>query len=269
MSGTAILLAQEGSLAELLTRAAGSPLFWAALLAGVGMWLLLPRGGPSRRWPAALWMLSGVGLLGTQVPSLVDGTAYGVFLVLAAVTVASCAASVTSRNPVYAAIWFGMALMGTAGLFLYQGAQFLAVAIVVVYAGAILVTFLFVLMLAQPEGHAYYDRLSWEAFFSALTGALMVGMLTASVGQGLKRAEVGSASTVAEAAGDRATKILAEKHVAKLGAELFSRHLVAVEVGGTLLLAALVGAVAIVTHGRQMPEAERPAAASEGRRNDG
>ena len=46
---------------------------------------------------------------------------------------------------------------------LFIGAQFLAVATVVVYAGAILVTFLFVLMLAQPEGKAAYDRVSWEA----------------------------------------------------------------------------------------------------------
>ena len=51
-------------------------------------------------------------------------------------------------------------------------------ATIVVYAGAILVTFLFVLMLAQPQGHAYYDRVSWEALFSAAVGACMVGMLT-------------------------------------------------------------------------------------------
>lgn len=43
--------------------------------------------------------------------------------------------------------------------------------------------------------------------------------------------------------------VLGEEHVARLGAQLFSRHLIAVEVGGTLLLAALVGAVAIVAQG--------------------
>ena len=72
-------------------------------------------------------------------------------------------AAVTFRNPVYCAIWFALSLLGTAGLFLFQGAQFLGVATVVVYAGAILVTFLFVLMLAQPAGSAFYDRLSWDA----------------------------------------------------------------------------------------------------------
>ena len=88
---------------------------------------------------------------------------------LAGVTVVSAAvATVTFRSPVYCAIWFGMSLLGTAGLFLFHGAQFLAVATVVVYAGAILVTFLFVLMLAQPEGQASYDRVSWEALLSAV-----------------------------------------------------------------------------------------------------
>ena len=63
----------------------------------------------------------------------------------------------------YCAIWFALTLVGTAGIFMLQGAQFLGVATIVVYAGAILVTFLFVLMLAQPGGDAFYDRVSWEA----------------------------------------------------------------------------------------------------------
>ena len=71
---------------------------------------------------------------------------------LAGVTVIAAAGAVTFRSPVYCAIWFALTLLGTAGLFLLQGAQFLGVATVVVYAGAILVTFLFVLMLAQPAG---------------------------------------------------------------------------------------------------------------------
>src|SRR5262249_40252291 len=105
----------------------------------------------------------------------------GEFFVLAGITVISAAATVTFRNPVYCAIWFALSLLGTGGLFLFQGAQFLGVATIVVYAGAILVTFLFVLMLAQPGGFAFYDRLSWERSLSAITGALMVGVLTMTI----------------------------------------------------------------------------------------
>src|SRR5262245_13890795 len=66
--------------------------------------------------------------------------------------------TITSRNPVYSALWFALVVIATAGLFLLAGAQFLAAGTVIVYAGAIIVTFLFVIMLAQMQGRALYDR---------------------------------------------------------------------------------------------------------------
>ena len=164
---------------------------------------------------------------------------------LAAVTLISSVAAVTLRSPVYCAVWFGLSLVGTAGLLLFQGAQFLAVATIVVYAGAILVTFLFVLMLAHSTGRAYYDRLSWEPLMSAVTGAVLVGILTTAL-FGASRDLMPGAPAV-----DMAKNILAEDHVAHLGGELFSRYLVGVELAGTLLLVALVGAIAMVSHETQ------------------
>ncbi len=127
----------------------------ATVLGAAGMWLLLPRGRGSGRLLGALLSLAGLGVLASQVPPLGDWASDVVFYIVAAVTVVAAAAAVTFRNPVYCAIWFALSLLGTAGLFLLQGAQFLGVATVVVYAGAILVTFLFVLMLAQPAGSAF------------------------------------------------------------------------------------------------------------------
>ena len=66
--------------------------------------------------------------------------------------------TITSRNPVYSALWFALVVIATAGLFLLAGASFLAAGTIIVYAGAIIVTFLFVIMLAQMEGKAIYDR---------------------------------------------------------------------------------------------------------------
>ncbi len=83
------------------------------------------------------------------------------FWALAAVTLIAAAAAVVTHKPVYTALWFALSLLGTAGLLLFDGAQFLSISTVAVYAGAILVTFLFVIMLAQPEGHAPYDRITW------------------------------------------------------------------------------------------------------------
>lgn len=223
----------------------------AALLAA-GLWLLLPRGATRGRSLGAALAVVGVGLLSTLVvhfqPEHWIGE--GVFFALAITTVVSAVGAVSMRSPVYCALWFGVTLLGTAALLLFDGAQFLGIATVVVYAGAILVTFLFVLMLAQPEGHTYYDRVSWEPLLSACTGAVLIGLLSASIflpAQG-KPAQSGWKQN-GSSADDREADVLSNEHVAHLGKQLFSRYLVAVEVAGTLLLVALVGAVAIVAQG--------------------
>jgi NADH-quinone oxidoreductase subunit J len=203
-----------------------------------------------------------------------------VFLIVSLVAVISAAATIVSRSPVYAAIWFALSLAGVAGVLLVLGAQFLGVATIVVYAGAILVMFLFVLMLAQPAGLAPYDRVSNEPFLSALAGAVLLGVLSLSIGRlsagpasccepptratatPSAAAGVAAPATVdtppAPATAPVATVVdpLAENHVARLGGELFGRHLVAVEAAGVLLLVALIGAIAIVSRGEAAHAAE-------------
>lgn len=223
----------------------------ATMLGAMGIWLLLPRGRIGGRMTGAMLALIALGLLASQLPGLGTWTADGVFWVLAGVTVVAAAAAVTFRNPVYCALWFGLSLLGTAGLFLVNGAQFLAVATVVVYAGAILVTFLFVLMLAQPEGRAFYDRVSWESLVSAATGTVLVGILSMTVGNVLTHGEAAIVPAATEE--QMAQGVLGTEHMARLGGELFGRHLLAVEVGGTLLLVALVGAAVIVAQARSEP----------------
>ena len=234
------------------------PIFMAAALLGaVGLWLMLPRASAWGRSLGAVLALASLGMLFTLVFGVGHWAANGAFYVLAAVTVVSAAATITMRKPVYSAVWFALTLLGTAGLFLLQGAQFLAVATVVVYAGAILVTFLFVLMLADPRGRAPYDRVSWEAMVSAASGAVLVGMLSMTL-TGVLRAEDLPPPPKPK---ELQAGVLAKEHVARVGAELLGGHLIAVEVAGTLLLAALVGAAVIVGRSRPMlqePESVRP-----------
>lgn len=227
------------------------------------LWLLLPRGrsaGADRagRLLGGLLGLLALGcflLTGHRLGSLGEEA---VFLTVALVAVISGAATVVSRSPVYAAIWFAMALAGVAGVLLVLGAQFLGVATIVVYAGAILVMFLFVLMLAQPAGLAPYDRVSNEPLLSAVAGAVLLGILSLSIGRltaeppaccrpATKAAVLAGQSDAPPAASG--VDLLAADHVARLGGELFGRHLLAVEVAGVLLLVALVGAIAIVSRG--------------------
>jgi NADH-quinone oxidoreductase subunit J len=139
---------------------------------------------PGSRWRRAAGVVLGaisLGLLASLVPALTSWAERSVFWILAGITLFAAGATVVTRSPIYSAIWFAFSVLTTAGLFLIAGAQFLAVATVIVYAGAIVVTILFVLMLAQPEGHAFYDRVSWGAFPAAaasLAAAAIVGMLT-------------------------------------------------------------------------------------------
>jgi NADH-quinone oxidoreductase subunit J len=216
------------------------------VLAAVSLWLMLPRGRARGR---GVGMVLGVIALGfgvSQLPPLGQWVADGTFVILASVTVISAVGAVTFRDPVYCAIWFGLSLLGVAGLFFFAGAQFLAVATIVVYAGAILVTFLFVLMLAQPEGKAAYDRVSWESLISAVAGMMIVGILSITIGGVLSHGNAPAAFAQLPSEEAMAANILAPQHVARIGNELFGRHLIAIEVAGTLLLAALVAAAVIV-----------------------
>ena len=278
---------------------ASGPLLAGAVLATVAsLWLLLPNGrdNASTRWLGTLLGLAAL------VAFIATGRRLGglgeeaVFLIVSLVAVISAAATIVSRSPVYAAIWFALSLAGVAGVLLVLGAQFLGVATIVVYAGAILVMFLFVLMLAQPAGLAPYDRVSNEPFLSALAGAVLLGVLSLSIGRlsagpatccelpsrGSATPATATPSATADVATpaaanataaaavsaiSTATDPLAENHVARLGGELFGRHLVAVEAAGVLLLVALIGAIAVVSRGEAAlaAEATTPTRPSAGR----
>jgi NADH-quinone oxidoreductase subunit J len=229
---------------------------WAIVVGALALWILLPGRIRHARALGGVLAIVAAGLFASDWPLLGGWTSQAVFWLLSAVTLGAAICTVCSRSPVYSAIWFALSLLGTAGLFFYNGAQFLAVATIVVYAGAIVVTFLFVIMLAQPEGHADYDRISWgwlPKTFSVLAAATMVALLTFLLGN-LKDSAIQPLS--AEAAANSHERlsapggILADEHVATLGRHLFSEHLISVELAGTLLLAALVGAIAIAIHGK-------------------
>ncbi len=248
IASTVRLLGQEATQPVFWDRAGAlvrHPLVWSVLLFAAATYLMLPRGNAKGRGVGAVLGMAALGCLASQLLPLGTLTANVVFWSLGAITLIAAVCTVTFRSPVYCAVWFALTLTGTAGLFMVQGAQFLGVATIVVYAGAILVTFLFVLMLAQPEGNAYYDRVSWEAMLATATGAVLVGILSMTIGKlSLDRAAAPDATAMQQ-------DVLTPDHVARLGAELFGRHLVAVEVAGTLLLVALVGATAIVSAGKR------------------
>ena len=83
---------------------------------------------------------------------------------------------ITNRNPVYSALWFALVTLSVCGLFLVAVAPFLAAATVIVYAGAIVVTFVFVIMLAQQSGATVYDQRSRQPFLATVSAFLLLGV---------------------------------------------------------------------------------------------
>jgi len=222
---------------------------------------------------ASLWLPTG------EVVSRVFFYAFGIMAVAGAVF------TIISKNPIHSALWFASVVLATSGLFLLAGAQFLAAGTVIVYAGAIIVTFLFVIMLAQMEGRATYDRMARSPFWATFSAFLLMFGLTyallalrvppltpigavrgvsATAANGLVPAidrlsdprritpnqnivlhrALPPTSALPEVTGTRSAD---RRHVAGLGATLYTEHLVTVELAGALLFAALIGALAIAT----------------------
>jgi len=224
-----------------------------AVLGGLAIYLALPRGGPARLKPL-MWAASGAALVllwGLWLANF-QGTGLGraaLFLPLATLAVVAAFMMITRRNPVRVALWFAVVVLAVAGLMLLVGAQFVAAVTVIVYAGAVIVMFLFVIMLAGQTGREYYDRVSRDPELAVAAGATLLAlvMLVAVSSYGGSpslwpdrkalpdQSEIAAMSSRPGAA-----------HVAPLGRALYAVHWLSVELAGTLLLVALVAAVLIV-----------------------
>jgi NADH-quinone oxidoreductase subunit J len=188
------------------------------------------------------------------------------FCLLGSVTIVGAVMTITQSNPVSCALWFALVVIGTAGLFMLVNAQFLAAAIVVVYAGAIIVMFLFVVMMAQQHGTAIYDRVAREPLFAVIAGfLLLIAVVSATVatyrGPSPVLYPVAGGADVSDAA---ALDAAAEpSQVASLGRALLIDHWLSLEVAGAVLLVSMVGAILISSRSVQRRAASSDALQSE------
>ncbi|HLQ44004.1 MAG TPA: NADH-quinone oxidoreductase subunit J, partial [Planctomycetaceae bacterium] len=123
------------------------------LLGAVAVGGLLPKGERRSKLVAGLIGLAALGLIGATAlrptgAAVEDGLFYlfqdGLFYLFSGTAVVAGTIMITNRNPAYSALWFAVVTLSVCGLFFLQSAPFLASATVIVYAGAIIVTFLFV-----------------------------------------------------------------------------------------------------------------------------
>ncbi len=154
------------------------PITLVAALGFVAVFLLLPRPRANARAlgaavAALALLLTGVLL----VPASGLSAETVLFYAFSGIAVIAGGLLVTQSNPARAALSFALVVLSTCGLFLLLAAPFLMAATTIIYAGAIVVTFLFVVMLAQQEGLSDADQRSREPLLASFTGFVLLGAL--------------------------------------------------------------------------------------------
>lgn len=295
-----------------------------------GLYLLLPRPRQLPRFFGAALLITGmiVGIRRLSVAALdVPTVEWILFWSFSVLAILGAVQLVTQSNPARGAVAFALVVMSVCGLFLLCGAPFLAAGTIIIYAGAIVVTFLFVIMLCQQHGGSDADARSREPLLACVAGAVLLGLFFSLIGrqydpepidrliracdatlaattpkldevdgemrrfpttlplrerlekrfdatlakvsassndpqvvrsevEALRAFAVGLRSQVGDIlppaqvklspfGGSSADRRLASGNVAGMGRVLFTEHMIGVEMAGTLLLVATIGAIAI------------------------
>ncbi len=227
----------------------------------LAVWWLMPSAKQRPRILGGLAALAAILMMQLMLlPPAGDYVRNVLFFLFAAAAVISAGLMITDRNPVYSALWFALVTLAVCGLFLLNSAPFLSASTIIVYAGAIIVTFLFVIMLAQQSGTATsYDQQPIQPAMATIGAFILLGALLftlqewghidgkstnqhAEPGQFIALPEGIQPNPLSQAPQDNPHEI---GSLRVLGRSLFGDYLFAVEIAGTVLLIATIGAIAI------------------------
>jgi len=182
-----------------------------------------------------------------------------IFYAFAAILVFAGLRVITTRNPVHAALWLVLSFFSAAGVWLLLQAEFLAIALVLVYVGAVMVLFLFVVMMLDVN----FDKLR-ERFKSYIPVAATVGILVlVEMTLVLVGGYLGGERTVAppaSAAGYSNTKTL--------GLQIYTDYAYPFEIAAMILLVAIIAAIALTHRRRRETRHQNPAEQVRVRRDD-
>jgi NADH-quinone oxidoreductase subunit J len=153
------------------------------------------------------------------------------FWALSFVTLGSAIMVVTSKNPIYSVLWLIITFFTISGHYILLNAQFLAVVNIIVYAGAIMVLFLFVIMLMNLGKDTEPQKSKWLKITGAVAGGCLLLVLVAALRNTEQNmTELGSGEIGL---------------IQNLGKVLFNEYVVPFEISSVLFLSAMVGAVVI------------------------
>ena len=159
-----------------------------------------------------------------------------VFLVLALVAIATALGMLFSNNAVYSALFLVLNFVTVAIFYLLLGAPFIAMAQITVYAGAIMVLFLFVIMLLGVESISSPNALPWQRPLAAILSVILV---VESVYLILSRAQPGMSIASPDAS------LNTMDSLREMAMSLFNNYLLPFEITSILLLVAMVGAIVL------------------------
>ncbi|WP_055479062.1 NADH-quinone oxidoreductase subunit J [Sphaerimonospora mesophila] len=156
------------------------------------------------------------------------------FWVLAVVSVTAALGLVFSRRAVYSALMLGVVMISLAVLYAVQDAPFLAVVQIIVYTGAVMMLFLFVLMLVGVDSSdSLVETIKGQRFWAIVAGIGFAVLLGLGIGNVLLTAPKGLAG------------VTAAGNVPSLAEQIFTRHVFAFEVTSALLITAALGAMVL------------------------
>ena len=162
-----------------------------------------------------------------------------VFYALAAILLLAGLRVITTRNPVHAALYLVLAFFTAAGIWLLLQAEFLAIALVLVYVGAVMVLFLFVVMMLDIN----LEKLR-EGFWNAIVPALIVGgVMCVEMIMVLGGRYFDSGRVVSQEAG--------YSNTAALGRVIYTDYLLPFELASVVLLVAIIAAIVLTLRERK------------------
>ncbi len=183
-----------------------------------------------------------------------------VFYVFSAVMLFAASRVISVKNPVHAALFLVLAFFSASALWMLLKAEFLAIALVLVYVGAVMVLFLFVVMMLDINVEELRKQFRSYLPVGLLVGAavLVEMVLLLGLSFGKKVGVTGGTNAV----------VIDGSNTKALGIELFTKYIYAVEIAGVLLLVAIVAAIALTLRDRRETRYQNPGEQVLVKRND-
>ena len=182
-----------------------------------------------------------------------------VFYAFAAILLFAALRVITARNPVHAALFLVLAFGTASGLWILLEAEFLAIALILVYVGAVMVLFLFVVMMLDIN----IDRLRegyWDYLVPGLTVAGIMVVEMAVVLAGRQAGLLAVATPTPKPADYSNTK--------ELGRVLYTQYAFAFEIAAVILLVAIIAAIALTLRRRKDSRSQNPSEQTRAKRAD-